>query len=58
VFSWLALSGAASLLERLGEQPVTIQPIFRELGDFRDVLQREAASLERYVENSGSRQGE
>jgi len=58
VFSWLAFSGAASLLERLGEQRVTIQPIFRELGDFRDVLRREAGSLQRYVENSGSRQGE
>lgn len=39
LYSWLALSGGASLLERLGETPVIIQPTSQPpKGEVRDVL--------------------
>jgi len=44
VVTWLALSGAACLLERMGQQPVSIQPLpasdvaDREGGENHDVL--------------------
>lgn len=42
LFTWLALSGAACLLERLGQEPAVIPPALpREEGD-RDVLRTEA----------------
>jgi hypothetical protein len=30
LFTWIAVSGAACLLERLGQEPVVIEPILRE----------------------------
>jgi hypothetical protein len=42
LFCWLALSGAACLLERLGQEPVAIQPISQPAeGDTNDVLRSE-----------------
>jgi len=42
LFTWLALSGAACLLERLGREPVVIQPLPQlGEGDFHDVLRSE-----------------
>jgi hypothetical protein len=42
LFTWLALSGAACLLERLGQQPVEIQPILEPSeGDSSHVLRSE-----------------
>jgi hypothetical protein len=42
LFTWLALSGAACLLERLGHEPVVIQPISQTLeGDVSNVLRSE-----------------
>lgn len=40
LFSWLAISGAACLLERLGREPVVIQPI-PEARESNDVLRTE-----------------
>lgn len=43
VFCWLALSGGACLLERLGQQPVVIESLSRPAeGDTNDVLRPEA----------------
>ena len=46
LFTWLALSGAACLLERLGHEPVVIQPLLhpRE-GDIDDVLRTETVGV-------------
>jgi hypothetical protein len=42
LFAWLALSGAACLLERLGQEPVIIQPASQPTeGDVNDVLRSE-----------------
>jgi Protein of unknown function (DUF1360) len=42
LFSWLALSGAACLLERLGQEPVVIQPLPQPAeGDIDNVLRPE-----------------
>jgi hypothetical protein len=42
VFCWLALSGGACLLERLGHEPVVIQPLSQAAeGDIKDVLRSE-----------------
>ncbi len=42
--TWLALSGAACLLERLGHDPVMIQPALQPLeGDVDDVLRSETS---------------
>ena len=50
VFAWLALSGAACLLERLGHGPVDIQPLAPGgEGDLNDVLRPETS---RSVEHS------
>jgi hypothetical protein len=38
VMSWLALSGTACLLERLGERPVVIEPGLQPLEGNNDVL--------------------
>jgi hypothetical protein len=42
LFSWLALSGGACLLERIGHEPVVIQPMSQPAGgDINDVLRSE-----------------
>jgi hypothetical protein len=42
LFSWLALSGGACLLERMVNEPVVIQPMAQPAeGDFNDVLRSE-----------------
>lgn len=42
LFCWLALSGGACLLERMGQEPVVIQPIFQPSeGDINNVLRPE-----------------
>jgi hypothetical protein len=42
MFAWLALSGAACLLERLGKEPVEIQPMSETIeGDTSHVLRSE-----------------
>ena len=42
LFTWLALSGAACLLERVGNEPVVIQPISQPAeGDINNVLRSE-----------------
>jgi hypothetical protein len=42
LFSWLALSGGACLLERIGHEPVVIQPMSQSAGgDVNDVLRSE-----------------
>ncbi len=47
VMVWLALSGAACLLERLGQKPVIIEPISEdEERDAKDVLRPEAIHTE------------
>jgi len=42
LFCWLALSGGACLLERIGQEPVVIQPVSQPAeGDIDDVLRPE-----------------
>jgi hypothetical protein len=42
LLTWLAISGAACLLERLGQEPVVIQPISQPVeGDVNHVLRSE-----------------
>ena len=42
LLSWLALSGGACLLERIGQQPVVIQPMSQPSeGEINDVLRSE-----------------
>jgi len=44
VFAWLAVSGGACLLERLGHDPVIIQPVSQPLeGDLEHVLRSETS---------------
>jgi hypothetical protein len=44
--TWLALSGAACLLERLGHEPVMFQPALQPLeGDVNDVLRSETSRV-------------
>jgi hypothetical protein len=51
LFSWLALSGAACLLERVGYEPVIIQPVSQPgEGDIHHVLRSEAVGA---TEHSG-----
>lgn len=45
LLTWFALSGAACLLERIGEQPVVIQPI--QEGDAHAMLRPEASRDQR-----------
>jgi hypothetical protein len=55
LFSWLALSGGACLLERLGHDPVIIQPVSRPLeGDHDHVLRSETIGT---AEQSGTEYG-
>jgi Protein of unknown function (DUF1360) len=43
LFCWLALSGGACLLERIGQEPVVIQPLSQSVeGDSNDVLRPES----------------
>lgn len=49
LFAWLALSGAACLLERLGHEPVVIQPLSQpKEGEVNDVLWSEAGGAEEH----------
>jgi hypothetical protein len=54
---WLALSGAACLLERLGQEPVVIQPIMK--GEINDgMLRSETSGDQEHTfakDNTGSR---
>ena len=44
LFAWLALSGAACLLERLGPAPVIVEPMSQSTeGDNHDVLRQQAS---------------
>jgi hypothetical protein len=46
VFCWLALSGGACLLERMGQEPVVIQPMSQPgEGDSNDVLRSETHAV-------------
>jgi hypothetical protein len=45
LLAWLALSGAACLLERLGREPVVVASVLRELqGESKHVLRSETTS--------------
>jgi len=49
--TWLALSGAACLLERLGREPVVIEPVSQPAeGDTDDVLRSQTVGV---TERSG-----
>ncbi len=52
LFTWLALSGAACLLERLGHEPVVIQPVSEpKKGEIDDVLRSETVgAAERFTD--------
>ena len=55
VFCWLALSGGACLLERMGQEPVVIQPVSHPAErDINDVLRSETLGAE---EQSGAEDG-
>jgi Protein of unknown function (DUF1360) len=46
LLSWLALSGGACLLERIGQEPVVIQPMSQPAeGDSNDVLRSETRGV-------------
>jgi hypothetical protein len=46
LLSWLAISGSACLLERIGQEPVVIQPISQPPeGDTNDVLRSETCGV-------------
>ena len=60
LFAWLALSGAACLLERLGQEPVVIQSLSQPSeGELNHVLRSETVGAERSGEgdNAGSPPG-
>ena len=53
LFSWLAISGAACLLERLGQEPVVIQPVSQtEERESNDVLRPEAIGAAEHLSAS------
>ena len=55
VFCWLALSGGACLLERIGHEPVVIQPMSQPAqGEINDVLRSETLGT---AEQSGAEDG-
>jgi hypothetical protein len=54
LFCWLALSGGACLLERVGQQPVVIQPMQPAEGDNHNVLRSETFGV---AEHSGTEDG-
>lgn len=55
LFCWLALSGGACLLERVGHEPVVIQPISQPAeGDVNDVLRPETLGA---AEQAGAENG-
>src|SRR5215469_1667006 len=59
LFIWLALAGAACLLERLGREPVIIEPMSQSTeGDNQDVLQQQASNTDAgsYEANSAEKQ--
>ncbi len=49
LLAWLALSGAACLLERAGEQPVVIHPITRKEESSDAMLRPESERVERHL---------
>ncbi len=55
-FTWLALSGAACLLERLGQEPVVIQPVSQpEIGEIDDVLRSKTVdAAERFTDGANA----
>jgi hypothetical protein len=59
LFTWLALSGGACLLERLAREPVVIQPVSQPVeGDVNDVLWPKTNGTEQQgvtLESSGGR---
>ena len=55
LFCWLALSGGACLLERVGHEPIVIQPMSQPAeGDNHDVLRPETHGI---AEQSGAEDG-
>jgi hypothetical protein len=58
LFTWLALSGAACLLERLGQEPVDIPPDTQPLeGELDDVLRSETIGAPDDLRASGGAGG-
>jgi hypothetical protein len=58
MFAWLALSGGACLLERLGGQPVVIQPVSNgEEGETENVLRSQTISDDEYAKTSQHAKG-
>lgn len=54
VFCWLAVSGAACLLERLGREPVIVQPVAQlAKGEAYDVLRSETLRTEEQFDAGG-----
>lgn len=54
LFCWLALSGGACLLERMGQEPVVIQPIFQPSeGDINNVLRPETHGVAQQSDAAG-----
>jgi hypothetical protein len=55
LFLWLALSGAACLLERSGHEPVIIQPVSQpEQGDVNDVLRTDTIGAAEHSHDGGN----
>jgi hypothetical protein len=55
---WLALSGGACLLERIGQEPVVIQPMSQPVeGDTNDVLRSETQGTSEQTGGEDSRNG-
>jgi hypothetical protein len=55
LFVWLAVSGAACLLDRLGRQPVVIEPVPQfPKGDIHHVLRSETGGDTDHLESSNS----
>jgi len=55
LFVWLALSGAACLLERIGQEPVVIQPVHHSTQGDTDIgmLRSETSGADKRPANSG-----
>lgn len=51
LLTWLAISGAACLLERIGQQPVVIQPVSqaKEEGDVYGMLRSETSEPQQHL---------
>jgi hypothetical protein len=54
LLSWLAISGGACLLDRIGQEPVVIQPVSQPAdGDNNDVLRAETYGVEEHLHDNG-----